>query len=211
MTYRPAQRLADISPFHVVELLTRARQLEAEGRDIIHMEVGEPDFPTPAPIANAAVDAIKSGKTLYTQSLGLPELREAISAFYRSTLWRRPCRPTALPSPTALPAPSTWPSPAWPIRAANGCWPTPATPATATFCGFTRVDRDISRSGRKATSSRHRRNCVSTGTPQTAGLLRRLAGQSDRHAADPAGNRRAGRGLPRERAAISWSTRSTTA
>jgi aspartate/methionine/tyrosine aminotransferase len=61
--YRPAQRLADISPFHVVELLTRARQLEAEGRDIIHMEVGEPDFPTPAPIANAAVDAIKSGKS----------------------------------------------------------------------------------------------------------------------------------------------------
>ena len=82
--YRPAQRLADISPFHVVELLTRARQLEAEGRDIIHMEVGEPDFPTPAPIANAAVDAINSGKTLYTQSLGLPELRQKISDFYRS-------------------------------------------------------------------------------------------------------------------------------
>ena len=82
--YRPAQRLADISPFHVVELLTRARQLEAEGRDIIHMEVGEPDFPTPAPIANAAVDAIKSGKTMYTQSLGLPELRQTIADFYRS-------------------------------------------------------------------------------------------------------------------------------
>ena len=80
--YSPAQRLAEIEPFHVVELLTRARQLEAEGRDIIHMEVGEPDFPTPAPIANAAVDAIKSGKTLYTQALGLPELREAISDFY---------------------------------------------------------------------------------------------------------------------------------
>ena len=81
---RPARRLADIAPFHVVELLTRARQLEAEGRDIIHMEVGEPDFPTPEPIANAAVDAIKQGKTLYTQALGLPELREAISGFYQS-------------------------------------------------------------------------------------------------------------------------------
>lgn len=80
--YRPAQRLADIEPFHVVELLTRARQLEAEGRDIIHMEVGEPDFPTPEPIAKAAINAIKSGKTLYTQALGLPELREAISRFY---------------------------------------------------------------------------------------------------------------------------------
>uniref|UniRef100_Q47IB1 Aminotransferase n=1 Tax=Dechloromonas aromatica (strain RCB) TaxID=159087 RepID=Q47IB1_DECAR len=80
--YRPARRLADIEPFHVVELLTRARQLEAEGRDIIHMEVGEPDFPTPEPIANSAINAIKSGKTLYTQALGLPELREAISQFY---------------------------------------------------------------------------------------------------------------------------------
>ncbi len=80
--YRPARRLAEIAPFHVVELLTRARQLEAEGRDIIHMEVGEPDFPTPTPIENAAVDAIKRGKTLYTQALGLPELREAISDFY---------------------------------------------------------------------------------------------------------------------------------
>lgn len=81
--YRPAQRLADISPFHVVELMTRARQLEAEGRDIIHMEIGEPDFPTPAPIANAAVNAIKEGKTAYTPALGLPELRQTISGFYR--------------------------------------------------------------------------------------------------------------------------------
>jgi aspartate/methionine/tyrosine aminotransferase len=83
MTYRPAARLADIEPFHVVELLTRARQLESEGRDIIHMEVGEPDFPTPEPIARAAIRAIESGKTLYTQALGLPELRAAISSFYR--------------------------------------------------------------------------------------------------------------------------------
>lgn len=82
--YRPARRLAEIEPFHVVELLTRARQLEAEGCDIIHMEVGEPDFPTPEPIANAAVDAIKQAKTLYTQALGLPELRQAISDFYAS-------------------------------------------------------------------------------------------------------------------------------
>ena len=83
MTYRPARRLADIEPFHVVELLTRARQLESEGRDIIHMEVGEPDFPTPEPIARAAAAAIQGGKTLYTQALGLPELRAAIADFYR--------------------------------------------------------------------------------------------------------------------------------
>lgn len=87
--YRPAARLGEIEPFHVVELLTRARQLEAEGRDIIHMEVGEPDFPTPAPIANAAVNAINCGKTLYTQALGLPELREAISNFYQQRFGAR--------------------------------------------------------------------------------------------------------------------------
>ncbi len=81
--YRPAARLADIEPFHVVELLTRARQLASEGRDIIHMEVGEPDFPTPAPIADAAIAAIKTGQTQYTEALGLPALRQAISRFYR--------------------------------------------------------------------------------------------------------------------------------
>lgn len=81
--YRPAARLADIEPFHVVELFTRARQLEAEGRDIIHMEVGEPDFPTPEPVARAAQAAIAEGRTFYTESFGLPALREAISGFYR--------------------------------------------------------------------------------------------------------------------------------
>lgn len=80
---RSAARLADIAPFHVVELLTRARELEATGRDIIHMEVGEPDFATPAPIVDAAIAALNGGKTLYTQALGLPELRQAISDFYR--------------------------------------------------------------------------------------------------------------------------------
>ncbi|HEX5674097.1 MAG TPA: aminotransferase class I/II-fold pyridoxal phosphate-dependent enzyme, partial [Azonexus sp.] len=84
MTYRPASRLAEIEPFHAVELLTRARQLEAAGRDIIHMEIGEPDFPTPEPIVTAAVDAIKAGKTHYTQSFGLPELRAAIAGFYQN-------------------------------------------------------------------------------------------------------------------------------
>ena len=79
-----ADRLKEIEPFHVVELLTRARQLEAAGRDIIHMEVGEPDFPTPEPIANAAIAAIRAGQTLYTPALGLPELRAAIADFYRT-------------------------------------------------------------------------------------------------------------------------------
>jgi aspartate/methionine/tyrosine aminotransferase len=80
---RPASRLTDIAPFHVMELLARAQALAAAGRDIIHMEVGEPDFPTPEPIVAAAQHAIAGGRMFYTPALGLPELREAISTFYR--------------------------------------------------------------------------------------------------------------------------------
>ena len=82
--YRPASRTRDIAPFHVMELLTRAKALEAQGRDIIHMEVGEPDFPTPQPIVQAAQKAIADGRIYYTPAFGLPELREAISGFYAS-------------------------------------------------------------------------------------------------------------------------------
>ena len=86
MTRLPAAapRLADIAPFHVVELLTRAKALEAEGRDVIHMEVGEPDFPTPPAIVDAAARYLQSGKVHYTPSLGIPELREAIARFYQA-------------------------------------------------------------------------------------------------------------------------------
>jgi aspartate/methionine/tyrosine aminotransferase len=78
----PASRLAHIEPFHVMELLARAKALEAEGRDIIHMEVGEPDFPTPEPILAAARAHLDRGNVFYTPALGLPELRQAIADFY---------------------------------------------------------------------------------------------------------------------------------
>jgi aspartate/methionine/tyrosine aminotransferase len=78
-----ARRMADIEPFHVMDLLARARALEAEGRDIVHMEIGEPDFVTPAPICEAAKQALDAGKTHYTPAVGLPALRQAISDFYR--------------------------------------------------------------------------------------------------------------------------------
>lgn len=79
---RFARRMADIEPFHVMELLARARQLEAQGRDIIHMEVGEPDFATPQPVIDAAQRFIATGKVHYTPAAGLPELREAIARHY---------------------------------------------------------------------------------------------------------------------------------
>ena len=76
-------RLDDIQPFHVMELLRRARELEAQGRDIIHMEVGEPDFATPQPVIDAATRFLAGGDVHYTPALGLPKLRAAIARFYQ--------------------------------------------------------------------------------------------------------------------------------
>ena len=78
-----AQRLAGVAPFHVMELLARARELEAQGRNIVHMEIGEPDFPTAKPICDAGIRVIETGNLFYTPALGLPALREAIARFYK--------------------------------------------------------------------------------------------------------------------------------
>lgn len=80
--HKIANRMAEISPFHVMKLLARARALEAQGRSIIHMEIGEPDFETPQPIIRAGIKALELGLTHYTPALGLPALRQAIADFY---------------------------------------------------------------------------------------------------------------------------------
>ena len=68
-----------------MELLEKAKEMEAKGEDIVHMEVGEPDFPSPAPVKEEAIRAINENRTFYTHSLGLPELRERIAQFYLET------------------------------------------------------------------------------------------------------------------------------
>jgi len=83
MSLRVAERISGIQPFYVMELLRRAKELEAEGRDIIHMEIGEPDFMTPQTILKAAIAHTATGDVKYTSAAGLPELREKIAAFYR--------------------------------------------------------------------------------------------------------------------------------
>ncbi len=80
---RIAARMKNIVPFYVMDLLARAKQLEAEGRSIIHMEVGEPDFPTPKQVVEAGKQALDDGHTGYTAATGIPEMRQAISAHYR--------------------------------------------------------------------------------------------------------------------------------
>jgi aspartate/methionine/tyrosine aminotransferase len=87
-----AGRLADIAPFHVMDILARAQAMEAAGRDVVHLEIGEPDFATPAAIVEAGVAALRAGHTHYTGALGLPALREAIAAFY-ATRWQAAADP----------------------------------------------------------------------------------------------------------------------
>lgn len=65
-------------------LLARARELEAQGRSIVHMEIGEPDFATPEPIVSAGIKALQAGHTHYTPALGLPALRSAIAGYYQT-------------------------------------------------------------------------------------------------------------------------------
>ncbi len=76
--------MREIEPFQVMALLARAKALEAQGRDIVHMEIGEPDFPTPRPICDAGIKALQHGELFYTPALGTPELRAAIAGFYHT-------------------------------------------------------------------------------------------------------------------------------
>lgn len=78
-----ADRVGDIQPFRVVEVLSRATELASAGRDIVHLGAGEPDFSTAKPIIEAGRAALSRGLTGYSQAAGIPQLREALSQHYR--------------------------------------------------------------------------------------------------------------------------------
>ena len=79
---RIASRMAHIAPFEVMEIQTLAREVEARGKDVVHLEIGEPDFRTPRPVVEAAKRALDTEPMFYTSALGLAQLREAIARFY---------------------------------------------------------------------------------------------------------------------------------
>src|SRR6266513_1086692 len=81
-----AARMADIEAFHVMDVQNRAHELEAVGIRIVPMEIGPPDFAEPPLVAEAAIEAIRQRRLGYTASIGIPELRQAISDFYRDRL-----------------------------------------------------------------------------------------------------------------------------
>lgn len=97
---RPS-RLASIQPFHVMEVLAKAQAMERAGRSVIHLEVGEPDFPTPAPIVARAEAALAAGQTRYTPAEGLPALRETIAAHYPPAACPAPGRVAVVPGSSA--------------------------------------------------------------------------------------------------------------
>ena len=77
-----SRRAREITPFLVMDILERAKELERQGEEIIHLEIGEPDFDTPAVVKDAAYRAMAAGETQYTHSQGLIELREALCLHY---------------------------------------------------------------------------------------------------------------------------------
>lgn len=79
----PSTRANKIQPFFVMDILARAQQLEADGKSVIHLEVGEPDFPTAQPIIDAGITSLQQLKTHYTPACGLSVLRQSISDFYK--------------------------------------------------------------------------------------------------------------------------------
>jgi len=86
---RTARRAAEIEPFEVMDVLTRAQALERAGRRVVHMEIGEPDFTAPQPVVEAGVRALREGRTAYTATLGLPALRETVAAHYGARFGER--------------------------------------------------------------------------------------------------------------------------
>ena len=85
MKLQKSQRMNGFSPFFVMELLQRAKELEKLGNNIIHMEIGESDMPTPAEVIKAGLKFLEKGEVKYTPAAGLPELRSKVVDYYQQT------------------------------------------------------------------------------------------------------------------------------
>ena len=83
--FRLAERMGRLGTESAFEVLARAKALEAAGQRIIHLEIGEPDFPTAEHISEAAVEALRAGQTHYVPAPGIPALRESVAAFLERT------------------------------------------------------------------------------------------------------------------------------
>jgi aspartate/methionine/tyrosine aminotransferase len=182
MQLNPAMRR--IGTETAFEVLVRARQLEAQGRDIIHLEIGEPDFDTPRHIIEAAKQALDEGWTHYGPTQGLPELREAIAASVSRTHGvavgpERVCvvpggKPIIFFSMLALLEPGDeviYPNPSFPIYESmiRYCGATPVPIPLVESCGFA-FDLDLFRD---RLSSRTKMVILNSPANPTGGVLSR--------------------------------------
>jgi aspartate/methionine/tyrosine aminotransferase len=103
MSLKYADRMGRLGTESAFEVLARARALEAAGKRVIHLEIGEPDFDTPANVVNAGVEALKKGWTHYGPAAGLPELRAAIADEIARTRGFRPAPEEVIVCPGAKP------------------------------------------------------------------------------------------------------------
>jgi aspartate/methionine/tyrosine aminotransferase len=79
----PSKLSEGLAPFYVMDVLERAKEIESQGKSVVHFEIGEPDLSTPGIVCDEAIDAIKRGDTKYTHSLGILELRCAVAQDYK--------------------------------------------------------------------------------------------------------------------------------
>jgi aspartate aminotransferase len=136
-----AERMGRLGTESAFEVLARARALEAEGRKIVHLEIGEPDFDTPAHVIEAAERALRDGATHYCPAPGIPELREAAAAFFART------REVEIPADRIVTTPGAKPIMFYSILALCGpgdevVYPDPGFPmyeSIAAFAGATPV------------------------------------------------------------------------
>ncbi len=103
MTMQLAGRMGRLGTESAFAVLAQAQALEAKGREIVHLEIGEPDFPTPPHIVEAAVEALRAGRTHYVPAPGIPPLREAVAAFLERTGRLRTSPSRVLVTPGAKP------------------------------------------------------------------------------------------------------------
>jgi hypothetical protein len=130
-----ARRAAEIQPFEVMDVLTRAQALEAAGRRVVHMEIGEPDFTAPEPVVEAAVKALRDGLTAYTPALGIAPLREATPLSIASASI---CRVHRARSGYGRRFGAAADSVAYASQATSFSFPIPDIPVIATSCGRSR-------------------------------------------------------------------------
>ena len=126
-----AARMNDLGTETAFEVLAKARELEAQGREVIHMEIGEPDFDTPQHIVEASVEALRQGYTHYGPTPGLPELREAIARNSREVRGVDTAPSQVVVTPGAKPIMFLRDAGPWENPASRSSTPTPAFRSTS--------------------------------------------------------------------------------